>query len=71
MPRQQQPFEAGLAQCGEPLPAARDDPQKHGSPQPNPIAIRQVMTNRIGRPKEATTETSKDFLGIQGRGTSL
>jgi len=66
---QQQTLDAVFAQCAEPLPAAMDDPQKHGSPPLSPIAIRQMILNRIGRPQENTAENSKTLLGIGCRQT--
>jgi hypothetical protein len=67
MPQQQQPLDEGLAECEELFPAARDDPQKHDSPPLSPIAIRQVMKNRIRRPQKTTAEISRIFLGMRGR----
>jgi hypothetical protein len=68
---QQQTFGAAFAQCDEPLPAARDDPHKHVSPPLSPIAIRQVMMKRIGRPRRYTAETSNNLLGIRRREATI
>jgi hypothetical protein len=65
MPQQQQRFGAGFAD--ELFSAATrstgypDDPQQHDSPPLSPIAIRQVMNSRIGRPKETTPRPPKSF----------
>jgi hypothetical protein len=58
---QQQRLNTVFAQCEETLPAARDDPHKYDSPPLSPIAIRQAVMNRIGRPQRNTANLQEFF----------